>query len=778
MTVRSSRPVSLIPVVTAFLVLTLTLPWPDEGVAAARPRQATPRAATTTTITQVVPAPGVSTATSTQIGDPVSVSYRVTANPPGTGTPTGAVTIGDGVDQITVDVGLGTVHLVLTNPGKRILTATYNGDARFSGSTSVGVAHRVTCRTVTLGPTALPDGQTTVAYPGTTLAAAGGVAPYRFDVTEGTLPDGLSVSSGVLAGEPKAVGLFDFTVTATDAVGCSGSRPYTLRVSSGIFTYRSAEGAFGGPLESFLLLLNPNAASAAVTLAFQNEAGKQVETVIKVPARTRVTVPFAVAGTLLSRAAGSTTGLSTTVSSDAGLPLVVEEVTYVDGAQLFADGGRLPASVAASTSWYFAEGSEKPIQFASGRAGRFETYLLLANDAATPATVAVRFLPDTGLAPRTEMFSVPARTRRTIPVGLAVPSLAGRSFGMAVTSSVPITAARSQYVGPAPAFAAMHASPGVTAPALEWLFAEGSTRHGFETFFAIANPDTTPSTVTFTYHLTTGAVVHRTVAVAPGARREIRVNDVASALRSGADFWTRVEATAPVVVERIMYRADPADGRWILAHASTGAAAATTAVGFAEGVVGQALGFETFVLLANPDPRRSADVEATFMRAHGGPIVARYTIPPLGRRTVWVSGEVPGLADQAFGVILVATNGVRFVADEAVYWNDFTGGTVSTGVPLPPAVRTRSGSAPQLPRAQPVAQHVHREGGGEDEGPGEERQPRLGAHGGLGLVQHVAPAGGGGLDTHAEEAECGLEQDATTDGECHGHDDRWQRVRE
>jgi hypothetical protein len=64
-----------------------------------------------------------------------------------------------------------------------------------------------------------------------TFTASGGLSPYAFFVTAGALPAGLTLSSGgLLTGTPGATGSFAFTVSATDANGCSGATAYTLAV--------------------------------------------------------------------------------------------------------------------------------------------------------------------------------------------------------------------------------------------------------------------------------------------------------------------------------------------------------------------------------------------------------------------------------------------------------------------------------------------------------------------------------------------------------------------
>ncbi|MCA1666054.1 MAG: putative Ig domain-containing protein [Thermomicrobia bacterium] len=95
----------------------------------------------------------------------------------------------------------------------------------------------VTAPAIILSPTTLPGGVKGVAYPTTTITAAGGTAPYDFTVTTGTLPTGLTLSpAGVLSGKPTATGSFTVTVTATDANGFTGMQQYTLTVTAAPLT--------------------------------------------------------------------------------------------------------------------------------------------------------------------------------------------------------------------------------------------------------------------------------------------------------------------------------------------------------------------------------------------------------------------------------------------------------------------------------------------------------------------------------------------------------------
>lgn len=98
----------------------------------------------------------------------------------------------------------------------------------------------VSCPTITVAPATLPAPVAGVPY-SQTITASGGTAPYSFAVTAGALPPGLTLSvGGLLSGPPTATGAYTFTVTATDAAGCPGSRIYTFTVTCPTITIAPA----------------------------------------------------------------------------------------------------------------------------------------------------------------------------------------------------------------------------------------------------------------------------------------------------------------------------------------------------------------------------------------------------------------------------------------------------------------------------------------------------------------------------------------------------------
>lgn len=87
---------------------------------------------------------------------------------------------------------------------------------------------------IAISPTTLPGGSLGVFY-SQTLTGSGGSAPYIFSLLSGTLPPGLTISSGgVVSGTPTSSGTFPFNVRVTDSQGSTGTQLYTISIGASI----------------------------------------------------------------------------------------------------------------------------------------------------------------------------------------------------------------------------------------------------------------------------------------------------------------------------------------------------------------------------------------------------------------------------------------------------------------------------------------------------------------------------------------------------------------
>jgi len=89
-----------------------------------------------------------------------------------------------------------------------------------------------------------------------TLAATGGTLPYRWSLSAGTLPSGLTLASdGTLAGTPTLARIFPLTVVVADAVGSTASAPVTLQMLPAVVitTTSPLKGGSVGSLYSSVL---------------------------------------------------------------------------------------------------------------------------------------------------------------------------------------------------------------------------------------------------------------------------------------------------------------------------------------------------------------------------------------------------------------------------------------------------------------------------------------------------------------------------------------------
>lgn len=434
--------------------------------------------------------------------------------------------------------------------------------------------------------------------------------------------------------------------------------------------YYLAEGATNPAFWDLdVLIANPNAEPAPVKVTFLTDAGDVLVHPIVMAATSRVKLEV---GSFF----GSTPlSVSTIVESAMGLPLVVERTMSWDTSGYAGHTGT--AVEAPSTTWYFAEGSQ----------GFFDKFLLLSNSDIVPATVEVRFLRQ-GLPPVTDVVTVDPNSRRTVWAG-DYAELVDQSFAIVVNADRPIIAERAMYFGVLPFWKGGHESAGVPALSTEWFLAEGATGPFFDAWILMGNPNDADAEVTVDYLLAGQPGYSRTFTLPGNERATILIDNetfdgVPGTPLADVAVSTRVTSTEPIVVERAMYW--PAV--WSEAHNSFGVTATALKWGLAEGRLDGPRGYETYILVVNPDPVENAPLRVTYLLADGTTVVDETHVVPAGQRHNVFPAAAPELRGREFGTVIESVSGVGIVVERAMYWNHavfgtWAAGTNATGTPLP-----------------------------------------------------------------------------------------------
>lgn len=148
--------------------------------------------------------------------------------------------LGDaGVTATLVSGGLGSMSALLAG-----LSPATDYSFRAFATNGIGAAYSSlatfttanSCPAINLA--GLPHGIVGQAYAGATTAT-GGVGPYSYTVTVGSLPSGLTltmagVGAGAVTGTPTVTGAFAFQISAADANACVGIANYVLVIGSAV----------------------------------------------------------------------------------------------------------------------------------------------------------------------------------------------------------------------------------------------------------------------------------------------------------------------------------------------------------------------------------------------------------------------------------------------------------------------------------------------------------------------------------------------------------------
>jgi hypothetical protein len=161
------------------------------------------------------------------VGTPYSQTVSAVG---GTAPYTFTVSSGALPNGLTLNATTGVISGTPTLAGTFNFTITATDSNGCPGSRPYSIVIPVSgCPVITVNPATLPPGVIGTPY-SQTVSATGGTAPYTFTLSSGALPPGLTLNgtTGVISGTPTTAGQFNFTITATDANSCPGSRPYSI----------------------------------------------------------------------------------------------------------------------------------------------------------------------------------------------------------------------------------------------------------------------------------------------------------------------------------------------------------------------------------------------------------------------------------------------------------------------------------------------------------------------------------------------------------------------
>jgi hypothetical protein len=414
----------------------------------------------------------------------------------------------------------------------------------------------------------------------------------------------------------------------------------------GTFKRYLAEGAVNAFFTTQLAIANPNAQRATVLFKFLGTSGLHSSLVEVARSNERRTLK------LTPHANIPENDFSTLIESDQ--PVVVDRTMTWDGTTY---GGHAETAIETpGTTWYLAEGATH---------GAFSLFYLLQNPNDTDASVTVNYLRLAPQTPVVKNYTVPKKSRMTIPVDGEAPELEATDVAARIDSDVPIIVERAMYsTAPGqPPFAAGHGGAGVPATALKWFLAEGATGGFFDLYVLVANPNAEAADLQVTYLFPSGEPLVKTYTVGANNRLTISV-DTEDARLENTPVSIIVESTnRPVVVERAMWWPSP---NWYEGHLSAGTTTTGTKWALAEGE--NASEKETYILIANTG---ATDGIATVSFLREG---TQFGVEPPIQITVQLKansrtnvrpGEVSGLNGR-FGTV-VESDGVPIVVERAMY---------------------------------------------------------------------------------------------------------------
>jgi hypothetical protein len=256
------------------------------------------------------------------------------------------------------------------------------------------------------------------------------------------------------------------------------------------------------------------------------------------------------------------------------------------------------------------------------------------------------------------------------------------------------------YLGSNPLFKAGHESAGLTEPATEWFLAEGNAGDFFDHFVLIGNTTTSAARVQADFIVgNTGTIYSKQYDVRPNSRFNIWVDEEEitpgnKPFKTGnTDVSVRIRSIngVPLIVERAMWWPG-ASNTWYEAHNSPGSTRTASRWVLAEGENGGAIGWNTFILVANTGTTGGTiNVRLLLPTGQTGGVLTGLPIQAQSRTTYDLRQrlEAAGLPVDTQAGVLIESEGASLplVVERAMYRNvngvTFQVGTNALGTPLP-----------------------------------------------------------------------------------------------
>lgn len=480
-----------------------------------------------------------------------------------------------------------------------------------------------------------------MATPGERLCATGAVFAPGESVTVAV--DGVAVAQTLAAAHGGFTACFPVPgsvvagINDVSAVGTVSRAPASALFTAALARVRASTAYFVGAADGAgyhteLDVVNPQVADAHLALRFYLPSRQPFARTVTVRAHSRATLPL---------------GRFVTGVRDYGLRVSADQVI---AAQIIVRRGAGNPYTSLGTSllarrWLLAEGY-------TGLT--FHETIDVLNPNNRPTAVEVHLLPFNGRGGRVARVTVPAQHTYRLDVNRLYPHA---SLSAIITSALPTSVERILTFGRGGYGAT--GNSGTPLAATTWLFAEGSTMHGRQTFLTILNPSRQSTRVTALLLDSHGHVLGRRGIVIEGLHRgNIRLNDVTHA----AAIATFLTSTRPVVAERPFYFGSPnltqAGASLVYGRSGTGRAW-TFPAGDTTG------GLHEHLLVFNPNVERLT-LRADFYRADGQVITRAFSVAPHARYTLDV-GSLAGLARTRHGVRLSSINHLGFVAEQSIF---------------------------------------------------------------------------------------------------------------